>query len=269
MSFVAVAVGGGALIGGIAGAVISSNATGNAANTQATSAQNAENLQLQEFNQQQSNEAPYLAAGASSLPQLKSMASAAPSFTAADFQEDPGYQFDLQQGQQAIQRSAAASGGLQSGGTLKALAQYTQGQASNEYGNAYNRYMNNQSTQFNRLASLSGIGQTGNAQTNQAGQNYANNTANEVTGLGNAQAGAQTAQGQIWGNTLSSLGTGVPSSIMQYGQMSNMNNWMNNMNTNNNIANNAASGYQNGYSGSGEYQMSPGMQTSLSNIGAL
>jgi len=86
-------------------------------------------------------------------------------------QNDPGYQFRLQQGQQAIQNSAAARGGLLSGGTAKALADYNQNAASGEYGNVYNRrfnefttrynqYVNNQTNQFNKLAAISGMGQT-------------------------------------------------------------------------------------------------------------
>lgn len=51
------------------------------------------------------------------------------------FEQDPGYQFRLQQGEQAINRSAAARGGRLGGDTLKALNDYAQGQASQEYGN--------------------------------------------------------------------------------------------------------------------------------------
>lgn len=57
-----------------------------------------------------------------------------------NFQADPGYQFRLKEGEKAIQRSAAARGNLMSGGTMKALAQYGQGMASQEYSNAYGRF---------------------------------------------------------------------------------------------------------------------------------
>lgn len=56
-----------------------------------------------------------------------------------NFQADPGYQFRQQQQQQAIERSAAAGGGLFSGATLSDLAQKSSQMASDEYGNAYNR----------------------------------------------------------------------------------------------------------------------------------
>lgn len=207
---------GGGIIGGIAG-LFSSNGNDDAAQAQADAAKYATNVQYQEFQQQQANQQPWLAAGKTALSQLGTMASQAPSFTAQDFQNnmDPAYQFDLQQGQQALERSAAARGGLQSGGTLKDLTNYAQGAASNEYQNAYNRFMNNQNTQFNRLSSIAGLGQTANGQLGQAGQNMANNVGENAMGAANAQGAAAIANSQAWGNTLSSLGTGGMNWAMQ------------------------------------------------------
>jgi hypothetical protein len=86
-------------------------------------------------------------------------------------QNDPGFQFRLQQGTDAIQRSAAAKGNLLTGGTAKDLTDYAQNSASNEYGNVYNRalgeyqqryniFQQHQADQYNRLASIAGLGQT-------------------------------------------------------------------------------------------------------------
>jgi hypothetical protein len=61
--------------------------------------------------------------------------------------KDPGYDFRLAQGMKALQGSAAASGGLLSGPTLKAITDYSQGAASQEYQNAFNRFAANR--QFN------------------------------------------------------------------------------------------------------------------------
>jgi hypothetical protein len=212
MSGVATAIG----VGAIGGAVIGGISANKAADTQAQAAEQAAQLQYQEFQQQQANQQPWLDAGKGALPQLSSMASTTPQFTQADFLNnmDPAYQFDLQQGQQALERSAAAQGGLQSGGTLKALTQYAQGQASNEYQNAYNRYMNNQNTQFNRLASLAGIGQTAGAQMGQAGENMAGNVGNIMTGAANAQGAAAIAQGNAYSSGLSTLGSGIGNNLM-------------------------------------------------------
>ena len=54
-------------------------------------------------------------------------------------QQTPGYQFAVDQGNQAINRSAAAKGMLNSGGVLAELAKYNQGMASQDYGNQVNR----------------------------------------------------------------------------------------------------------------------------------
>ena len=127
-------------------------------------------------------------------------------FTNEDFVKDPGYDFRMQEGQKALERSAAARGGLQNGGTMKALAEYGQGFASNEYGNAYNRFTNDQSNRFNRLSSIAGMGQNATNANAAAGQNYAGQVSNNIIGNANAQGAAGIAQGNAWGGALSSLG---------------------------------------------------------------
>ena len=132
-------------------------------------------------------------------------------------QNDPGYQFREQQGQKAIQGSAAANGTLLNGSTLKDLASYQQGLASQEYGNVYNRalgeYTNaynifgqNQSNQFNRLSSLSSSGQNAAAGQANAAQNYGQNAGNLITGIGNAQAAGQVGSANAWSSGLSNTG---------------------------------------------------------------
>lgn len=109
--------------------------------------------------------------------------------TAAQAAATPGYQFELGQGEQAIDASAAAQGGLLSGGTAKALDQYSQGLASTDYQQAYNnaltqyqqsynQYQQNQSNLFNRYASIAGAGQTATGQLGQEGQAASQNTGN-------------------------------------------------------------------------------------------
>lgn len=63
------------------------------------------------------------------------------------FEADPGYQWRISEGNKALDRSASARGGLYSGGQLKALSDWNQNAASNEYGNWWNRYT--QGTGFN------------------------------------------------------------------------------------------------------------------------
>lgn len=73
------------------------------------------------------------------------------------FQQDPGYQFRLQQGEDAIMRSAAARGGRMGGDTLKALLEHGQGLASQEFGNAYNRAAMADQADMGRAQSLAGL----------------------------------------------------------------------------------------------------------------
>lgn len=70
-----------------------------------------------------------------------------------DVTQDPGYQFRLAQGEKALQNSAAANGTLMSGGFAKALTDYAQGDASQEYQNAFNRaFTTNQANNSGNLA---------------------------------------------------------------------------------------------------------------------
>lgn len=131
-------------------------------------------------------------------------------------QNDPGYQFRLKTAMDQLTNSAAARGGLLSGGTAKAMNDYAQNSASNEYSNVYNRalgefqqryniYNNDQSTLFNRLMALAGGGQTAAGQLNSAGSNASGNVANILLGSAGQQgqdlnnAGAARASGYVGG----------------------------------------------------------------------
>lgn len=65
-------------------------------------------------------------------------------------QQDPGYQFRLKQGQEALERSAAARGGLLSGRAARDTADYSQGLASQEFGNSWNRLMQLQGREYDQ-----------------------------------------------------------------------------------------------------------------------
>jgi hypothetical protein len=97
-------------------------------------------------------------------------------FDNEDFVKDPGYDWRLNEGYNALNSSAAARGGLQSGAALKAATRYGQDYASNEYTNAYNRWNNDRAGIYNKLAGMSGAGQTSaNTIGNYAGQ-YGNSS---------------------------------------------------------------------------------------------
>ena len=118
-------------------------------------------------------------------------------FGLQDFQESPAYQFNLQQGQQALDKGANARGNLYAPQTLQDLSKFSQGLASNEWNNAYGQYQNNIGNIWNRFNSMSQGGQSAANQTGAAGANAANNQGMSLQNAGNAQAagimGANTA----------------------------------------------------------------------------
>lgn len=116
-------------------------------------------------------------------------------FSMADYAADPGYGFRMSEGMKALERSAAARGGLLSGATLKGIERFGQNLASEEYLNAFNRYQTNRANQLNPLQSLYGSGQTSaNALTSAAGQTGAG-LANTYMGMGQGVGNALLAGG--------------------------------------------------------------------------
>lgn len=110
------------------------------------------------------------------------------------FETSPGYQFRLDEGIKAIQRSAAARGSLASGATMKSLNNYAQGQASGEYNNYVNSLMN-----------LAGIGSGATSGTASAGSQAAAGIANAYTNAGNAQAAGAINTGNAINGTVQNL----------------------------------------------------------------
>lgn len=221
---------GGAAIGAVGSAVGSgkqASATRDAAKMQQQSAANSLAFQQGVYNTTLGNEQPYLQVGSQAAGQLSAGLSdgslvnfpgGAFHFTPADFQQDPAYQFNQQQGEQAIQRSAAASGGLVSGGALKDIANYSQGLAGNQYQQSYSNALaayqqaySQFSNKYNMLSGLAGLGQNAATQTATSGANAAGqigatnaNTANALAGLTMSGANAQTAALASGANSLQS-----------------------------------------------------------------
>jgi hypothetical protein len=110
---------------------------------------------------------PYGAAGTGASQSLLDLTAGlnAPAEKFQFSEDDPSYQWRLQQGQQALERSAAGRGGLQSGATLKALTNYSQGAASQEYQAAFKRFMEQQQHGLDRTKvqadTLSGLANRG------------------------------------------------------------------------------------------------------------
>lgn len=123
--------------------------------------------------------------------------------------DDPGFQFRLQEGQKAIERSAASKGTLLTGKTLKDLTRWGQDYASNEYQNAWNRDYTHQNSVFDRLYRTSALGLQGTTHAQQLASGYANNISNGQIGIGNVQAGATQANANANANTIGTIGNMV------------------------------------------------------------
>lgn len=123
-------------------------------------------------------------------------------FTPQDFQAgiDPGYAFRLQQGQEATNRQANLGGGALGGNTLKAIQDYSQGLASQEYGNAFNRFQVGRQNIYNTLAGIAGIGQNAQNSTAQLAANTAGNIGQLAVGAAGAQAAGTVGAANAWGN---------------------------------------------------------------------
>lgn len=266
---------------GLAGSAMSSSAAKDAAKTQANAANSANAVQLQEFNQQQANQAPWLQTGKAGLGQLSNLLGIAPStqqqfdgaaylaanpdvakdpyysqnpyqhyldhgqsegraftptpqastasndasfgsllkpFSYQQFTSDPGYQFQLQQGDLGLQTAMASRGQLTSSATAKGLAAYNQGLANTSYDDAFNRYQTQNTNTFNRLATISGVGQVAANQTNQAAGAYAGQVGSNLIGAGNAAAAGQVGSANAISGGLSNAGN----SLSQYSVLSNL-----------------------------------------------
>jgi hypothetical protein len=205
-------------VGAIGGAYLSSQGANKAANTQAGAANAASEEQRRQYDQTRADQSPYRTAGYSALSRMSDLlglsgntsadgyGSLTKRFTGADVATDPGYQFGLKEGLDSAQGSAAAKGGLYSGATLKALTQYGNDYATTKFDDAYNRYNQDQSTLYNRLAGISGTGQTSTQQVDQAGQHMADQVGNNLVGAGNARGAADIATGNAIGNGLNQAG---------------------------------------------------------------
>ena len=118
-------------------------------------------------------------------------------------QYDPGYQFQMQQGQQGVLNGDASSAGALSGAAQKDLMGFNQGYANSAYNNAFNQYQTQQGNIYQRLGGMAQLGQS--AASNQAtgASSFANGIGQSMTNTGNAQAGGTVGMA----NAASSIGS--------------------------------------------------------------
>jgi hypothetical protein len=210
-----------ALIGGAAAlgsGLLAKSGAKKAARAQTQAAQSAEQTQRQMFERQIQLQEPFRQAGMTAQQQIMQLlgiggdagaegyGSLARPFGQADFEQDPGYAFRQAEGMKALERSAAARGNLLSGATMKGIQRFGQDLASQEYGNAFNRFQIERAARLNPLQSLMGSGQSAaNVMTGATGQ-AASNIGQMQLGAGQARASGYVGSANALAGALQGIG---------------------------------------------------------------
>ena len=190
-------------IGSIVGGVAGGDAAIKAAKQEEQGITNANNFLTKQYGVDTAYLNPYAQTGGQANSLLSMMMSNPQQFQ-NQFQASPGYQYNLQQQQGAINNSMAAKGGLTGGNTLMALQSNASGLANQDYQNYITNLMGQQSVGLGAAGSLANLGQT-----------YGNSIANNDISFGNAQAAGTVGRTQaVYGGItqgLTSIGSGISS----------------------------------------------------------
>lgn len=136
---------------------------------------------------------------------------------------NPGMAFSIQQGQRAMQGSAAARGGVINSGAMKDISSYITGAASQNYNQAAGLAMEQKQQQIgantsllqggltagNQLTSMYGAGENAAANAATLQENASGNMAGGAAAAGNAQGQGTASGGSSTGNTLKEIGSVV------------------------------------------------------------
>ena len=206
---------GGAIGSALGGAIEGGDDTASSAAGAANAGAQADiDLRRRMYEEDVARRQPFYQAGVNALPGYVS--GIAPGgelvrgFTQADYQADPGYAFRLAEGQKALDRQAAARGGLISGGALKAAQRYGQEMGSQEFGRAYERFRDTQGLRRNALAGVVGFAPTAAGSMAAGGQSYATGAGPQMyqqgVNTGNALIAGQQARESSYGQLGSAFG---------------------------------------------------------------
>jgi hypothetical protein len=236
MSAVATAIVGSAVVGLVASNKASSaqqSAANRATDVAAETADQQVALQREIFEKQTELQKPFREAGLAGQNRLMELLGiggkagapgygryATAEFGADKFKADPGYAFRMSEGMKALERSAAARGGLLSGATLRGTQRFGQDLASQEYQNAFNRFQAERAGTLNPFQALAGTAQSGaNVLGQQAGQ-MGTNISNALGSYGSAAQGniigAGNAQASGYMGAANAIGGGVGQGINFY-----------------------------------------------------
>ena len=223
----AAAIGGiAAGIGGVAGAIGSSSAAGKAAKAQTgiadlfgTGEADAQGRIMRQGANQNQNDGSIPQYNYSVDPNDPNFGSATKAFGMDQFNADPGYAFRMSEGMKALERSAAARGGLLSGSTLKGITRFGQDTAAGEYQNAFNRYQIERQARLNPLQSLMGGGQTSAGLLTGAAGQLGQGLGQAAVAQGAANASSYMSQSTALNNALQGMGN----NFMMYNLMNRSN----------------------------------------------
>lgn len=167
--------------GSILSSALGAKSAGNAASQMSQAFQKGIEGTNEQFDATKANIDPFIQAGTTGLDQYQAglglLGKDAQSKFYSDYQQSPAQQYQMQQGEQAILRNAAATGGLQGGNVLQALQQHGMGIASQGIEN-----------QMNRLSGLSGQGLSAGLGLGNLGAQKSANIANLLGQQGQAMA---------------------------------------------------------------------------------
>lgn len=134
-------------------------------------------------------------------------------FSKDDLTNDPVYQsgldFGLKQGTEGVNNRAIAGGSYDSGATLKALTRFANDYGSTKANESFNRYNIANDSIYNKLAGVSGAGQTATNQAVASGTSMANNIGGLMTDSGNARAAGIIGGANAWGDAAGAVSKGV------------------------------------------------------------
>ena len=194
-------------IGSMIGGYSQGKATKEAAKMAAKASIYAANIQRDQYNQTRKDMMPWLETGQRALKTLEQKIAAGP----GEYEKSKDYDFLMQQGTQAQERGAAARGGLQSGAEQKALTEYGQGLASQDYDKWLARWYQS----LTPYQSMANVGQTTGNQLGTLGAYGAAQQGNFINQAGQYQAAGMMGVGNTIANMGSSLGQSGQNALTQ------------------------------------------------------
>jgi gas vesicle protein len=189
-------------------------------------------FQAKIYEQQRADFAPYRESGVANLNQLNTLLGIGGNtgaadygrfrtadFTPADFaaNKDPGYAFRISEGLKAIDRQAAARGGLISGNALKAASGYSSDLASQEYNAAFNRFQTIRGNTLQPFQTGAAAGQSAAAMQGQSTANYGSAGGQAIGQFGQGASGIYGNAGNALNTAYGNYGQGTTGVLGAYG----------------------------------------------------